>query len=190
MLQWLSARARIRLTLALLLGAALVLAGCGSESIRGPAAGPYTIVEIFDGDSFNLKAANGSIVRVRIAGIDAPEKSQPYAQKAKESLAFLLTTGEIRLVPLKVDRYDRWVAHVSVGTTDVGLVQIERGFAWFFTRYRRDLDDTRQSRYAHAEQRAREQRLGLWAGLDASRSNPTLAPEAPWKFRERTRKEK
>ncbi len=179
-----------------LLGAifsALLLAGlpaCQKTGRPQPPAGPYSVAEVFDGDSFNLQAKGGQIVRVRIAGIDAPEKTQPYSNKAKDSLTELLQSGPIGLQPVKVDAYDRWVANVSIGDRDLGLAQIQRGYAWYFVRYKKDINEAQQQRYAEAERSARDGRLGLWAGIDASARNPALMPEPPWKFRERTRKEK
>ncbi len=170
---------------------ATLLAGCSRAPQDTPPAGPYRIIELFDGDSFNLKAANGATVRVRIAGIDAPEKKQPYSVKAKESLEALLFSGDITLDPIKRDRFDRWVANVVIEpkAIDVGLAQIERGYAWFFIRYKDDLGESRQRLYAEAEREARRQRIGLWAGISASQRNPELAPEEPWRFRERTKKQ-
>ncbi len=80
--------------------AAAVLLSAGLSACHQPAGprlpeGPYSVAEIFDGDSFNLKAKDGAIVRVRIAGIDAPAKTQPYSAKAKDSLAALLHSGPI-----------------------------------------------------------------------------------------------
>lgn len=172
---------------------ALLVAGLPAcQKTSGPQlpAGPYSVAEVFDGDSFNLKAKDGSTVRVRIAGIDAPEKTQPYSNKAKDSLTELLQSGSIGLQPVKVDAYDRWVANVSIGDRDLGLAQIQRGYAWYFVRYKKDIGEAQQQRYAEAERSARDARLGLWAGIDASVRNPALMPEPPWKFRERTRKEK
>jgi endonuclease YncB( thermonuclease family) len=170
---------------------ATLLAGCSRAPQDTPPAGPYRIIELFDGDSFNLKAANGATVRVRIGGIDAPEKKQPYSVKAKESLEALLLSGDITLDPIKRDRFDRWVANVVIEpkAIDVGLAQIERGYAWFFIRYKDDLSESRQRLYAEAEREARRQRIGLWAGISASQRNPELAPEEPWRFRERTKKQ-
>ena len=175
--------------------AAAVLLSAGLSACHQPAGprlpeGPYSIAEIFDGDSFNLKAKDGAIVRVRIAGIDAPEKTQPYSTKAKDSLAELLHSGPIGLQPVKVDTYDRWVANVRIGDRDLGLEQIQRGYAWYFVRYKQDINEEQQRRYAEAERVARDQRHGLWAGIDAAARNPALAPEPPWKFRQRNRKEK
>lgn len=161
----------------------LLLAGCGSDQNKPP-SGPYNVTEVFDGDSFNLSAANGKTVRVRLAGIDAPERSQPFSNKAKESLSSLLASGEITLEPLKVDKYERWIANVRVNGNDVGLTQLHRGYAWFFVRYRQDLSNAMQTQYANAERDARDARVGLWAGLNA-KGNPGLYPEPPWEFRQK-----
>lgn len=166
----------------------LLIAGCDRQDPNKPPAGPYTVAEVFDGDSFNLHGAKNTLVRLRIAGIDAPEKGQPYSTKARESLEALLKSGEIQLIPVKKDHFDRWVANVSVANEDVGIRQVQHGYAWFFRRYQSDLSESMQKRYADAEQEAKRQRVGLWAGLGAA--NRALEPEPPWKYRERTRKER
>ncbi len=178
----------MRIVAALGCAALLLIAGCDRQDPNKPPAGPYTVAEVFDGDSFNLNSAKNTVVRVRIAGIDAPEKGQPYSTKARESLETLLKSGEIQLMPVKKDRFDRWVANVSVANEDVGMTQVQRGYAWFFRRYQSDLSESMQKRYADAEQEAKRQRIGLWSGLGSA--NRALEPEPPWKYRERTRKER
>jgi endonuclease YncB( thermonuclease family) len=173
-----------------ILGFGALLPGCARDTGLALPAGPYVIKTIHDGDSFHLQAKNNAIVRVRIAGIDAPERTQPYAQKSTVALEALLTAGPIRLEPIKVDRFDRWVANVYVNDTDIGLAMVNQGWAWYFRRYKNDLETSRQMRYELAEQTAKQKRLGLWQGLEAAEKNPALAPEPPWKFRERMRKEK
>jgi micrococcal nuclease len=161
-----------------------LLAGC-NEDATNPLAlppGPYEIVEIFDGDSLNLKTQTQGVIRVRIIGIDAPEKSQPYSQQSKLALQEMLTSGPITLRAEKKDRFDRWLAYVEVNDKDIGLALIEGGWAWFFKRYRSDLPPEVQAAYAQAEENARQQKLGLWAWQGAI--------EPPWKFRERINKEK
>jgi endonuclease YncB( thermonuclease family) len=172
------------------LGFGGLLPGDARDASTRLPAGPYTIKTIHDGDSFNLQTENNVTVRVRIAGIDAPERSQPYAQKSTSALEALLTAGPLRLEPIKRDRFDRWLANVYVNDIDVGLAMVNQGWAWYFRRYKEDLQTFQQIRYELAEQTARQKRLGLWAGLDAAATNPALAPEPPWQFRERQRKEK
>ena len=167
---------------ALVIGLCSLLLACSGEGPSGIARGPYTVLEVFDGDSFNLKSASGQTIRIRLAGIDAPEKSQPYSAQSRMSLERLLQSGAITLEPIKKDQFDRWIAKVLVGNQDVGFTQIELGYAWFFTRYRRDLPEETQNLYAQAEGRAKSEKKGLWGW-----SGPI---EPPWKFREKMRKEK
>jgi endonuclease YncB( thermonuclease family) len=149
------------------------------------------VVGVSDGDTIKVLDSKKKEHKIRLMGIDAPEKKQPYSVKAKESLEALLLSGDITLDPIKRDRFDRWVANVVIEpkAIDVGLAQIERGYAWFFIRYKDDLSESRQRLYAEAEREARRQRIGLWAGISASQRNPELAPEEPWRFRERTKKQ-
>jgi endonuclease YncB( thermonuclease family) len=177
----------IRLALAGAAAAAL-LTGCLNETSASPPPGPYIVAEVHDGDSFNLTAKRGERVRVRIAGIDAPEREQPYGQQSKRSLEAMLRSGEIELDAIKKDRFDRWVANVSIQGQDLGLMQIASGHAWFFRRYQDDLSASMRRQYDQAEADARRDFKGLWVGLRAASSNPALAPEPPWLYRERTRK--
>ena len=78
----------------------------------------------------------------------------------------------------KVDRYGRHVCQVVVNGVDVGLEQIRRGFAWFFTRYADELPPERRSSYEKAEAQAKATKGGLWRDE---------APVAPWAFREAKR---
>jgi micrococcal nuclease len=177
----------IRLAVAATAAAAL-LTGCLNESTAGPPPGPYSISEVHDGDSFNLTAKRGEKVRVRIAGIDAPEREQPYGQQSRRSLEAMLESGTIELEAIKKDRFDRWVANVSIQGQDLGLMQIASGYAWFFRRYQDDLSSSMRRQYDQAEANARRDFKGLWVGLRAASSNPALAPEPPWMYRERMRK--
>ncbi len=179
--------ALIRVALAVTAAAAL-LTGCLNESTASPPPGPYRISEVHDGDSFNLTAKGGEKVRVRIAGIDAPEREQPYGQQSRRSLEAMLQSGTIELEAIKKDRFDRWVANVSIQGQDLGLMQIASGYAWFFRRYQDDLPASMQRQYDQAEANARRDFKGLWVGLRAASSNPALAPEPPWMYRERMRK--
>jgi len=144
----------------------------------GAALAPVTAVAVGvdDGDSFVARRSDGAKIRVRIAGIDAPEKSQPWAGLARQRLRALLVGREVRIVPLKTDPWGRHVALVEVDGKDSGLAMIEDGLAWHFTRYDRDLPPPLRPRYAQAESLARERRVGLWQAPE---------PEPPWVFRKR-----
>ena len=141
-------------------------------------------VQVQDGDTFDLRAADGRRFRVRLAGIDAPERGQPFADQARRRLRELLHGVRVRLDPIKRDPFDRlvaraWARPVRGPEIDVSLALVQAGLAWHFTRYRADQTADEFDRYARAQEQARQARAGLW--LDP-------APEAPWALRERTRR--
>jgi endonuclease YncB( thermonuclease family) len=183
-------RASARLAALALAALIAVATPAGVTAREAPAPIEGAALEVQDGDSFLLRADDGRRVRVRVNGIDAPEKHQPWADASRRHLGELLRGRRIRLEPVKQDVFDRTVARVVVvdggpGTAgtperDAGLAQIEAGLAWHFKRYRSDQTEDGFARYARAERDAQARGLGLWG--DAT-------PEAPWDFRARQRRE-
>ncbi|MFT4103751.1 MAG: thermonuclease family protein [Burkholderiaceae bacterium] len=131
-----------------------------------------------DGDSFRLRLPTGQAVRVRIAGIDAPELGQPHADEARDALAALLDRGPLRLDAYKTDPFGRYVANVLTPDGDVGLAMVRAGHAWHFARYAREQAPADRRRHEEAQLDAQRARRGLWA--DAR-------PVAPWDYRRRAR---
>lgn len=166
--------------------AALLLAGPGpAGAADGDAAMPREMpalrgesIAVQDGDSFVLRTDDGRKLRIRIAGIDAPEKGQPFADVSRRHLAGLLRGRELQLQVSKVDPFGRQVARVSDGERDVGLAQLQAGLAWFFRRYASEQAPAQRSAYADAEAAARRARLGLWRDE---------APLPPWDHRRASR---
>lgn len=139
-------------------------------------------LRVQDGDSFVMQAADGRRITVRIAGIDAPEKGQPFADRARRHLAELMQRGELTLTPLKTDPFGRVVADVRLDGSDgpdVGLALVRAGLAWHFRRYASDQTPAQRRAYSQAEARAREEGLGLWSQRD---------PVPPWQHRDRQRR--
>lgn len=167
------------------LAAGLLTAGFSAAKPPAPAMVDGVNIDVQDGDSFVMRDDLGNRIRVRISGIDAPEKSQPFADRSRQHLRDLMRDVRIRLEPVKVDVFGRTVARVWVlsddgkSGRDAGLAQIEAGMAWHFKRYRSDQHDQDAARYARAEREARSEYLGLWR-------DPS--PEPPWDFRRRTKR--
>ena len=139
------------------------------------------MVAVSDGDTLTLLDDALARHRVRLSGIDAPERRQPFGERAKQHLASLVFARPVRVVWEKRDRYARIVGRVWVAecaacpyTVDVGLEQIRAGLAWHYTQYQREQALAQRERYAALERNARERRAGLW-------TEPH--PVAPWKFR-------
>lgn len=121
------------------------------------------VVAVSDGDTITVLDDNKQRHVIRLMGIDAPEKAQAYGQKAKESLSDLVFNKDVSVTWFKRDRYGRTVGQVYFGGTDVCLEQIKRGLAWHYKDYEREQSVEDRSRYAIAEEQARNASIGLWA---------------------------
>ncbi len=106
-------------------------ATCAEGMFRG------YVVSVADGDTITVRAdINKETFRVRLDGIDAPERTQPYSQVSRRNLEALVKGKAVTVATTKVDRYGRLVATVSTPEApDVGLEQIKAGLAWHFKRY-------------------------------------------------------
>jgi endonuclease YncB( thermonuclease family) len=79
------------------------------------------VVAVADGDTITLLDSNRHQHKIWLAGIDAPEKAQPFGQRSKQHLAEMAFGKEAKADCYKVDRYDRDVCNVYVNGKDVGL---------------------------------------------------------------------
>jgi endonuclease YncB( thermonuclease family) len=125
------------------------------------------VTRIIDGDTLDVQLDSGPI-RVRLDSIDAPERAQPWGDKATDALARRVADREVELSVTEQDRYDRLVSTVFAGGENVNTWLVEQGHAWAYRQYLND--KTMTSR----EEQARSTRVGLW-GL----ANPI----APWEWR-------
>ncbi|UDQ99426.1 thermonuclease family protein [Lentisphaerota bacterium WC36G] len=124
---------------------------------------------VYDGDSFKAKS-HGVDIKVRLFGIDAPEKNQPYGKESLNNLIKLIKYKKVILEPIETDRYGRMIAKVyTVKKVDkkevktyINLEQLKSGLAWHYKRYAKNEKDL-----ANAEKAAKNNKLGLW-----KQSNP------------------
>jgi len=148
------------------------------------ASGGQTL-KVFDGDSFLMRAEDGGEVEVRLYGIDAPERHQPWSRRSREALYGLIRGRALTLELVETDRYGRAVAKV-IREPDGLIVNAEMvrgGNAWVYRRYTRDpallkrlgLEDLME-----LEEAARRQRRGLW-------SMPPSEQTPPWEWRRQNR---
>jgi endonuclease YncB( thermonuclease family) len=125
------------------------------------------VCSVADGDTISV-LHEGRAVRIRLYGIDCPEKHQAFGQKAKTFTSQLSFGKVVEVDPVTRDRYGRIVAWVHVGDRCLNEEILRAGYAWHFKRFSRD------RRLAELELQARAARAGLWG-------NP--APVAPWEYR-------
>jgi len=132
------------------------------------------VVGVTDGDTITVLDANKVQHKIRLSGIDAPEKKQPFGNRSKESLSELAFDKTVNVETSKRDRYGRQIGKVLVNGRDVNLVQVERGMAWFYRQYQRDQSPNDRRLYEAAEDAAKANKWGLWRDAD---------PVPPWEFR-------
>lgn len=132
------------------------------------------IVGVTDGDTLTLLTLERTQHRIRLDGIDAPEKAQEFGNRSRENLSRLVFNREVTAECPKRDRYERKVCLVREQGRDVGLQQIKDGMAWWFKQYAKEQTPESRAAYEEAEREAREDKRGLW-------SDPH--PVAPWEYR-------
>ena len=99
---------------------------------RNPTA-PHTyrgkISKIHDGDTLHVIDEDGAKHKIRMAYIDAPEINQAYGTHSRDNLIDAADGKKVKVRVFETDRYQREVAQVSVGTTDLNLMQLRDGAA-------------------------------------------------------------
>lgn len=125
---------------------------------------------VTDGDTIEILDESKESHRIRLKGIDAPEKRQAFGSVSRQNLAMLVAGKEVRIEWQKLDRNRRIVGKVFVDGQDVCLEQIKAGLAWHFRRFENEQSAEDQLSYAQAEQNARTLKVGLW--LDSSQIPP------------------
>jgi endonuclease YncB( thermonuclease family) len=143
-------------------------------------AATYTgrVVGISDGDTLTVLDAEQRQRKIRLAGIDAPEKRQAWGQRAQQFLGDRVFQRVVRIEVSKKDRYGREIGKVLLDGEDINLELVRAGLAWHYRAYEREQPPEERGQYAEAEQQARERGLGLWSDTH---------PVAPWDFRRRAR---
>ncbi|HET7792107.1 MAG TPA: thermonuclease family protein [Rhizobacter sp.] len=131
----------------------LWLALCaGAQAFSG------VVVRVTDGDTLWLRPDDGGrAVKVRMEGIDAPERCQPWGPQAKAALASRVLNQHVQVKQRAYDDYQRVIGGLWMNGEDIAAWMVREGHAWSY-RYRRSLGP-----YAAEEQQARAARRGLFA---------------------------
>ena len=129
------------------------------------------VVGVSDGDTITvLDDMDKGRFRIRLYGIDAPEKNQDFGQKAKQYLSSRLFRKSVVIRYKEIDRYGRIVGKVYLGHIEINLEILQNGYAWHYKNY----DNSEE--YSLAELNAKRKGIGLW-----SMKNPI----PPWTFRKK-----
>ena len=116
------------------------------------------VVSVVDGDTLDaIPAGETRAIRIRLEGVDAPERGEPFSDAARRLVRTLLFDQRARLEGRDVDRYGRLVARVSLAGSDTSVALVAAGLACHYTQYSTD------SRLAEAERQAQRLGNGFWA---------------------------
>ena len=151
---------------------ALILATASCASFADQLVGK--VIKVTDGDTVNVFTSDHVTYKIRLLGIDAPEKKQAFGNRSKQALAELIDGKTVTVDYNKLDRYQRALGKIMFNGQDVNLRQVKLGLAWHYKKYEKEQDVEDRSIYANAEYLAQRDKVGLWTD-----SNPL----APWDFR-------
>ena len=132
------------------------------------------VVGVADGDTITVLDSNNTQHKIRLQGIDAPEKAQAFGQKSKQSLHELVHGKQVTVEFQKQDKYGRTLGKVMLNGADMCLEQIKLGMAWHYKQYESAQSKADREMYAKSELEARAQAIGLWKDKH---------PMPPWEFR-------
>lgn len=158
--------ARISLLLALSIAHCLVHA----DTLTG------RVVRVTDGDTIVILDVSDTQHKIRLTGIDAPERKQAFGTKSKDHLSESVAGKIVVIDYSKRDRYGRILGKVLLNEEDMNLEQVRAGFAWHYKKYQNEQTPTDRELYSKAEIDAKNAWRGLW--YDAE-------PMPPWEFRRR-----
>ncbi len=127
------------------------------------------VIHVADGDTITVLTADNVQHRIRLNGIDAPEKYQAFGGKARQHLDNMVYRKQVTVTLFGKDKYGRDIGKIATDEyDDVNAIMIQDGFAWHYAQF------YPSSEYAALQEEAQNESLGLWA-------DPNPIP--PWEFR-------
>lgn len=130
---------------------------------------PGKVIGIIDGDTYDLLVAGNKTIRVRMEGIDAPERGMPYYKVAKNFLGSLCFEKNVILQVTGIDNHGRYLGFTFLDDgRELSHEMIRAGLAWHFKKYSSD------KILANLESEARIAKRGLWKDKN---------PMSPWRNR-------
>ena len=132
------------------------------------------VVGVLDGDTIDVLTSEKRVERIRLMGIDAPEKRQAFGQKSKAHLSDLVFGSVVAVQWQHRDRNQRVIGKVLYSGHDVNLAMIQAGLAWWYVQFQREQTVADRGLYELSEKAARKKNIGLWADK---------RPTPPWEFR-------
>lgn len=149
-----------------------------------PLNSTWQVVSTSDGDTIEVRQGIRE-ERIRLCGIDAPEKAQTLGPESRMHLQQLINQAgsEVQLSIIESDRYGRQVAEVSIVLENgeeklLQEEQLKAGLAMVYDQYLLRCPNSKA--FLEAEDIAKQNSVGVW-------SDPGTVP--PWEYRSAQRQE-
>ena len=123
----------------------------------------YQVLKVSDGDTMNIQKVEngkfvGEVIKIRMYGIDAPEKKQDYGIESKQALEKLVIGKNLEVEEKNKDRYGRTVAVIYADGKNVNEEMVKNGNAWWYQEYSKNY--TKMKEY---QENAQKNKLGLFS---------------------------
>ena len=130
------------------------------------------VIHISDGDTITILTSQQEQVKIRLHGIDCPEKAQAYGNKAKQFTKGLVYGGIVTIQAYDRDKYGRTIGDVILDDgRNLSQELVRAGYAWWYFK------DSDNEHLGTLEVKAKIAKIGLWGEKN---------PIPPWIFRHRT----
>lgn len=136
------------------------------------------VVGVADGDTFTLMDTDCSTHKIRLSGIDAPEKAQPFGERAKQQLSDWVFDENVQVIYGKSDCYGWLVGKIIKDGQGVNIQMVHAGLAWHYKAYEGEQPALDRVTYPQAELNAERKAMGLWSDEN---------PVTPWEWRSNKR---
>ena len=139
----------------------------------------YKVIKVSDGDTISVKklknnVLDGDLIKVRLYGVDAPEKDQDFGYESKKALMNYVSNKTIEIDIKSKDRYGRSVGILYVDGRNINEELLRDGYVWYYEQY-----DKNNERSQLLQENAMKNKLGLFSKKGYIE---------PWKFRKAKKK--
>lgn len=95
-------------------------------NLNNPKIFTAKVIKIVDGDTFDVLTSENETIRIRMNGIDCPEKKQDYFQVCKNALSTFIAGKIVEIRSTGKDRYRRMLADVYLENKNINLLMIQK----------------------------------------------------------------
>ena len=123
----------------------------------------YKVIKVSDGDTISVKilkngVLDGDLIKVRLYGVDAPEKDQDFGYESKKALMNYVMYKTIEIDVKSKDRYGRSVGVIYIGGRNINEELLRDGYVWYYEQYDKNNEKSRL-----LQENAMKNKLGLFA---------------------------